>query len=603
MPFRLFAALGVAIPLVVAAGPQATLGNPLESTSGTDVDASAAAADGSGSGSVADLDALPIPAGTTCDDGRVRFAGQPDVALTLADGCPGEDGRAVAGGQQADAPGSAGPADCLVPTYDDRCEAWASAPYDGGAARGDTPGAVLATRIMQASPDGRQVFVAGSRTANPSGPTDWDAVTIAYDAATGARTWTRALPGVGARDTALSHSLVVAPDGRTVYTLVDVSNEAGSSPVIVAHDIRDGDRRWVHASGRQTTALDLAIGPDGDRLYYGTTASLEIDGETRPAMTVVAVDAATGQEVWQSAYPGATDLGAVGWVVDVSPDGSTVFMAGGEQGEQGLRKDFTTVAFDAAEDGQAPGAVRWVAHGELSEPDRGNNGVLDVVASPDSSRVFVTGVDRASVDDLPLALYEDSALLTYAHDADTGERLWQGRYAGPDVAYNHDALYNGTLATSPDGSRVFVAGLQSRPWVNSRGWAVVAYDAASGDRAWAEDSRDNHNLAKLLFGPYPSLAAGENRVFVTGYRGGYQAWEYGTAAYDMATGDQEWMARFTRGRGLPVNVATSPDGNRVYVAGRSALPAVSAPFIGRASVPGDSYDIQTVAYDAGGRQG
>lgn len=133
------------------------------------------------------------------------------------------------------------------------------------------------------------------------------------------------------------------------------------------------------------------------------------------------------------------------------------------------------------------------------------------------------------------------------------------------------------------------------PFDSSHGWAVVAYDAATGDRAWAVDSRDRTNVAKLL-GRYPALAVSGDQVFVAGYRGAYQAWEYGVAAYDAATGEQRWMARFSRGRNLPVSLAVRPDGGRLFVTGTSRLPAVSAVFVG-ASVPGDSSDIQTVAYD------
>jgi outer membrane protein assembly factor BamB len=100
---------------------------------------------------------------------------------------------------------------------------------------------------------------------------------------------------------------------------------------------------------------------------------------------------------------------------------------------------------------------------------------------------------------------------TVALDPDTGSVLWEARFDDPPGSDAADPI---RLAVSPDGSEVFVTGST---------------------------------------GPFGS------------------SWEFGTVAYDAATGTQLWDA-FYEGPGLsnnPQAIAISPDGTEVFVTGSS----------------------------------
>src|SRR6266536_5857114 len=121
--------------------------------------------------------------------------------------------------------------------------------------------------------------------------------------------------------------------------------------------------------------------------------------------------------------------------------------------------------------GTARGRTLWFA--AYDGPANGLDAAEGIAASPDGSKVFVTGESWGGSTDF------DSA--TIAYDAATGVRLWTARYNGP--ANGADSS-QGEIAVSPDGSKVFV-GAQS--WGGSTGedWATIAYDANTGSQLWA----------------------------------------------------------------------------------------------------------------------
>jgi PQQ-like domain len=92
---------------------------------------------------------------------------------------------------------------------------------------------------MAVSPDGSKVFVTGFTT--PPGACCADQfVTVAYDAATGARLWAREtfnILHVGSFATAVA----VSPDGSSVF----VAGDAGKNPVVVAYNAATGAQQWL----------------------------------------------------------------------------------------------------------------------------------------------------------------------------------------------------------------------------------------------------------------------------------------------------------------------------------------------------------------------
>ena len=82
-----------------------------------------------------------------------------------------------------------------------------------------------------------------------------------------------------------------------------------------------------------------------------------------------------------------------------------------------------------------------------------------MAASPDGSKVFVTGMSQTN------GSIRSADYATVAYEASTGTRLWVRRYNG---GRNHSDVAR-AMATSPDGSKVFVAG------ISGRSYATVAY--------------------------------------------------------------------------------------------------------------------------------
>lgn len=228
------------------------------------------------------------------------------------------------------------------------------------------------------SPDGATVYVTGDSQSGP-GPSTRDYLTVAYDAATGDELWTARYNGPG-DDQDIALAVHAAADGASVY----VTGE----------------------SGGEGTGSDYAT---------------------------VAYDAATGDELWVGRYDGPAGDDDVAHDVDMSPDGSSVYVTGQSGGDTG--PGYATVAYDAG-----TGDEVWEARLDDPRGERGSGNALGV--APDGV-IFVTGQSSN-----PTA---GSDIVTVAYDPEGGDRLWLGRYDGSSFG-SFDA---GTaLGVSPDGDRV-----------------------------------------------------------------------------------------------------------------------------------------------------
>ena len=167
--------------------------------------------------------------------------------------------------------------------------------------------------------------------------------------------------------------------------------------------------------------------------------------------------------------------------------------------------------------------------------------------------------------------------------------VWVARYEGPgqfvDIA-NDSAL-------SPDGSAIAVTGY-SDPigYLFSADFATVVYDTATGEQRWVaryDGPGDAWDVpTKVAFSPDGA------RLFVTGgSRGSGTKQDFATVAYDSASGNELWVARYDGPRhqgDTSVTLAVAPDGSEVFVSGRS---------VKRYGQSGRSLGVfATVAYDA-----
>jgi hypothetical protein len=412
---------------------------------------------------------------------------------------------------------------------------------------------------LAVGPSGARIFVTGM-SQGPAGGLDY--TTIAYDAATGARAWLRRYDGPkGSTDEA--HAAAASPDGAEVFvTGHSLGSGTRDDYATVAYDAQTGAQLWASRyDGGGDVDEARAVGADGSKVFVtgrSRSSGAEFDYAT------VAYDAATGGQLWVARYHGPGHDEDDARALAASPDGSKVFVTGWSVGSNAT-EDYATIAYDAA-----TGARLWVARYE--GPGHGTDEAWAVGASPDGSKVFVTGQSVGTGLDYA----------TVAYNAATGAQLWVTRYDGRG-SYD-DAR---ALAPSPDGSKLFVSGSSGASDAGDD-YATLAYDAATGAQLWARryDSQGDDFDEAAALGVSPDGSA----VYVTGQSqgtGGFFDFDYATVAYDAATGATSWLRRYDgpgHDRDVALALGVSPVGSRLFVTG---------PSVGAAG----NQDYATLAYD------
>jgi sugar lactone lactonase YvrE len=331
------------------------------------------------------------------------------------------------------------------------------------------------------SPDGSAVFASGYYS-DPSDPSVFGAVTIAYDAATGATLWTRRYAGVEDGVT-----LAVSPDGSRLYVMTE-------GAVTLAYSTKSGRLTWASAAPNATSFIHAGtLSPDGSEVFM--TGSILVSGNRNDYETV-ALDAATGATQWAKTY-GTPDASNVADSVAVSPDGSEVYVAGYFDNGTGSDAIF---AYDAA-----TGATDWkktqlpTAHGAM-------DGLISLAVT--GSTLF----EASAVGGGPV----NPHWVIQARGAATGAVLWSAHYgtASQDT-------YPLDIAVSPDGSEVYVTGVLANTDGTSS-YPTLAFGAANGAESWFADWDS---------GPVMTVAPDGSAVYVTGVERSGTISEFGTQAY------------------------------------------------------------------------
>jgi WD40 repeat protein len=393
-------------------------------------------------------------------------------------------------------------------------------------------------------------------TACPTGPAG------AEPRAGGDQLWVARYDGPGHQyDDA--YEIAASPDGSRVYVAGDSDGRGGSSDIAtVAYDAANGGQLWVQRYGTRNNEFDyvhdIEVSPDGTKVFI-TGARGNVD--TASDWGTVAYDSVTGGKIWDQRYRAGRFNDA--WALVPSPDGSMVFVAGAVN----LGEDIVIIAYDAA-----TGQQRWLQ--SYDGPGYGGDDVWDIDVSPDGRLVFVAGESTGD------GTSDDFTTLAYA--TTDGTLAWVARYNGPNN-YRDVAT---SIEVSPDGSRVFVAGSSQSPDTANH-YATVAYDAATGAPLWA---RQSHGQGYNDDGTFLVLSPDGSKVFVTGSTevAGTDNYDYGTVAYDAATGGVLWKQRYDdAGEGdYAYGITVAPDGATVVVTGYSYATSETA-----------SSDYATVAYE------
>lgn len=297
---------------------------------------------------------------------------------------------------------------------------------------------------------------------------------------------------------------------------------------------------------------DVAVGPDGATVYV--TGYARDPDETQTWLTL-AYNALTGVELWSATYAGPGGSFDYGRALDVSPDGTTVYVTGSHR----LSTSFTdneinVVAYDAA-----TGAELW----QTPVPGERGQG-YDIVAGDEA--VFVTGEGAASG--------TQRYLVAAGLAADDGALLWSTAHG--DGA--RSTLQRGN-AIATDGDAVYVTGRTSVASISD--FSVAAFDAADGALLWSDaydyaGSTDYGNDIAVADGVVVSAGRG----FWSTFSGGTGT-DFITVAHDASSGARQWLATHDHeGTTSDWGEALSTDGTRAYVTGNLRGASVSDQYLG-----------------------
>ena len=268
-------------------------------------------------------------------------------------------------------------------------------------------------------------------------------------------------------------------------------------------------------------------------------------------------------------YTGPGSGGDLASATAISPDGSRLFVAGASP-DAGGTAEVATVAYEAASGQQV-----WASRS-------GAGRAIGIATSLDGEVVYVVA---------------DSAgdYLTLALDAATGDEIWRSSYDGPQGLGDNTFA----IATGVEDTRVYVTGYSAQnPAGSIYDYATVAYDRETGAELWVSRYDGPASFWDIPqdvgtgFSRDPETGERRDIVYVTGRSNGASSsndhTDYATIAYDGATGDQLWLARYdgpagTREYAYALDV--SDDGSTVAVTGES-------------TGQGTGFDFATVLYDA-----
>lgn len=363
----------------------------------------------------------------------------------------------------------------------------------------------------------------------------------------------------------------VSSDGARVF-VIGTTNSAGSADddwITAAYDGRTGTQLWVATyDGYGRSDGAAALAVSPDDATVYVTGGSTSAGDD-PGFATIAYDAASGAQLWKAGFNGPAGLSDASVDIVASPDGSKVVVTGLSYLGQ-FRVDFATVAYEAR-----TGHRQWVRFYDFGTTEIANQPAAMAI-DPSGDTVYVTGESYVLAQDA-----YDYATVAYA--TRDGATRWVARYDGPA---GDDDLPR-AITASADGSAVFVTG-SSIGTTGGYDYATVGYDAATGSERWVErwdgPTHDVDVATGIVVDP------GGAAVFVTGATFGTSGSDdYGTVAYDQTTGAQLWGTRFAgavEGRDDAYAIAVSPGGTKVYVTGETDTGIA------------DGYAYGTIAYDA-----
>ena len=405
----------------------------------------------------------------------------------------------------------------------------------------------------------------------------------------GREVWARTLP----HGTAVGE--VLSPDGTKLF----VTGNANNKFETVAYSTATGAQLWARAyrpgGFRYASAGAIGVSSGGAQVYVTGSIRRRSVGAARWA--IVAYGAGTGRLLWVSHPPG----GYFGPLV-VSPDGTTVYVAGSERASGHIG----VIAYDAA-----TGTMRWLRH-YTKVPGY----AVSIAVSPDGTTIYISGDVGAGVAHAIGGASDPPSILVLAFQAATGTLKWATRYSAPKRAIRRDIHIGGAFAgpvvvgsggsilyeagtesndsggkatttvafsattgmclwlarykepgpggeeaVTPDGRTVIRVGVRSNG--DATGYAITSYNAKTGTSRWAKSVPVSANGWVVPSGLV--IDSRSDTVFVASsqYPGSYYL-----TAWSVVSGALLWRASYAgAGTYLPVAIALNSDGTRLFVTG------------------------------------
>ncbi|TAJ24909.1 MAG: hypothetical protein EPO68_00710 [Planctomycetota bacterium] len=390
------------------------------------------------------------------------------------------------------------------------------------------------------SPSGQFLYVVGG---------DVSASVLKYRTATGQLQWSVNVAGFSGRDVAIS------ADGAHVYALGRMPSDGGYVARVLA--VTDaGAIEWQRDLG---TPGPYMVEPAGELVLCADGARVCATGTSSPAgastvWVTGAFDAATGAPQWTYEHPASSGAAEQGRAI-TSAAAPGELLAIGRTSTGASANDATVVRLS-----DATGAALSVA--ALDAPQPGEIAISRTALSPDAARhyaainVYGAFTTNAGHD------VESAQVVVRAQSTDGGAVAWERKLASSEGFPIGASTYVFTCTArdcvlAPDGNRLYVGGSRDKTSF------AAAFDAADGSLAWLARGVGASGDA---WTDALAVAPDGARVFSVGAGfSGESAMR--VRAFDAASGAEQWLESLPA-RNVTMDVACSPDGARVYVAGQ-----------------------------------
>jgi subtilisin family serine protease len=311
------------------------------------------------------------------------------------------------------------------------------------------------------SPDGRRLYVAGSRDlpgcqAELGPDFFWPCsafLVVAYDADSGRELWTRSY-GVGDRPSANGWAMRLAPDGRRLYvtgTAFDVAAAVTVNPT-VAYSSSDGTQLWSAVGSIAGFGALMAVDPSGSAVYVTSGAE---------TVMTTAYAAASGERLWAAEESGGRQTPQA-----LAADADGVYLTATQATFRRPVLDIDTVTAAYA---RADGRLLWQQRYEGRDSADAASTQAAVAVQTAGGRVYVSGTEAAGGGRL------EAFTVSYGAGA---HRQWAARYSPSSDPETPGGAAATASTLTPDRRRLVVAGFFARPAdpANASAYALLAYD-------------------------------------------------------------------------------------------------------------------------------